>query len=413
MSKYPKLREVYEEILSEDWFKNYRKNPPASSVSELGKIKLDMSIDTSNYCHTSDQVVSVVLSILSNPPGCPIDEVCGIKDDQLQKIFDYFPLEKILELIDYRAHYIARNTGIIPDPDHVDYESEQERLEDEEQERLEDENDSYDPYSGDVPRDPVDDANDVFGGRGGDSDYSGYVEEAHAKESAKFSSNHVAYEKILSEDWFKNYRKNPPASSLQELGDFSNYDEFKMEINSLIVNLFNENNFQPTPYQKLFDYLSLTSVFNLIYTFSQKLKFTNESSISTLDESSISTLDEYSTTPKLNDNKTISSLSQIRTRFIDVKADGYFCIECIVLKIPERREIHTKSGESIPLSQIFVEDDTGQLWVRGWRNQAKLIDKCELGDIISITGLNAKENNLEKGRLELFLTSNSTIKFKS
>ena len=33
-------------------------------------------------------------------------------------------------------------------------------LEYDEQERLEIENDSYDPYSGDVPRDPVDDAND-------------------------------------------------------------------------------------------------------------------------------------------------------------------------------------------------------------------------------------------------------------
>ena len=26
---------------------------------------------------------------------------------------------------------------------------------------------------------------------------------------------------------------------------------------------------------------------------------------------------------------------------------------------------------------MFVEDDTGQIWVKGWRNQAKLIDKCE------------------------------------
>jgi hypothetical protein len=34
-------------------------------------------------------------------------------------------------------------------------------------------------------------------------------------------------------------------------------------------------------------------------------------------------------------------------------------------------------------------------------------------DIIYIAGLNAKENNLEKGRLELFLTSNTTISFKS
>ena len=88
---------------------------------------------------------------------------------------------------------------------------------------------------------------------------------------SKYPKLREVYEEILSENWFKNYRINPPASSLQELGDFSNYDEFEMEINSLILNLFNENNFQTTPYQKLFDYLSLKSVFNLIYTFSLKL----------------------------------------------------------------------------------------------------------------------------------------------
>ena len=47
--------------------------------------------------------------------------------------------------------------------------------------------------------------------------------------------------------------------------------------------------------------------------------------------------------------------------------------------------------------------------VKGWRNQAKLIDKCELGEIISITGLNAKANNFGEGRIELFLTAHSKI----
>ena len=277
MSKYPKLREVYDEILSEDWFKHYRKNSPTSSVQELGKINsINFDKNILEYFHNSSEVEAAAHNIVYGQMYAEdvLDDMykeLGVDPKEQQKIFDYLPLEKILELIDYKAETIAMHTGVIPDPDHVDYEAEQERLEDEEQERLEDENDSYDPYSGDVPRDPVDDANDVFGGRGGDSDYSGYVGEAHAKESAKFSSNHVAYKNIISKDWFKNYRINPPASSLQELGDFSNYDEFEMEINSLILNLFNENNFQTTPYQKLFDYLSLKSVFNLIYTFSLKL----------------------------------------------------------------------------------------------------------------------------------------------
>ena len=125
------------------------------------------------------------------------------------------------------------------------------------------------------------------------------------------------------------------------------------------------------------------------------------------------TLDENSFVRKLDNDETIPSLAKIRTKISDVKVDGTYCIESIVLKVPERREVQTKSGESIALSEMFVEDDTGQIWVKGWRIQAKLIDKCELGEIISITGLNAKSNNFGEGRIELFLTAHSKIKKKN
>jgi replication factor A1 len=123
------------------------------------------------------------------------------------------------------------------------------------------------------------------------------------------------------------------------------------------------------------------------------------------------TLDSNSFVRKLENDESIPSLSQIRTKINEVKVDGNYCIESIVLKIPERREIQTKSGESILLSEMFVEDDTGQIWVKGWRNQARLIDKCELGEIVSITGLNAKAG-LE-GRIELFISAFSKITKKN
>ena len=123
------------------------------------------------------------------------------------------------------------------------------------------------------------------------------------------------------------------------------------------------------------------------------------------------TLDDNSFVRKLDDDNTISSLSKLRTKINDVKVDENYCIEAIVLKVPERREVQTKSGESIALSEMFVEDDTGQIWVKGWRNQARLIEKCELGEIISITGLNARAG-LE-GRIELFLTPFSKITRKN
>ena len=119
------------------------------------------------------------------------------------------------------------------------------------------------------------------------------------------------------------------------------------------------------------------------------------------------TLDENSFVRKLDNDDTIPSLSKIRTKINDVKVDGNYCIESIILKVPERREVQTKTGESIALSEMFVEDDTGQIWVKGWRNLARTIDKCELGEIVSITGLNAKAG-LE-GRIELFLTAFSKI----
>ncbi|NNM02289.1 MAG: single-stranded DNA-binding protein [Nitrosopumilus sp.] len=123
------------------------------------------------------------------------------------------------------------------------------------------------------------------------------------------------------------------------------------------------------------------------------------------------TLDDNSFVRKLDNDESIPSLSQIRTKINDVKVDGSYCIEAIILKVPERREVQTKSGESISLSEMFVEDDTGQIWVKGWRNQARLIDKCELGEIVSITGLNAKAG-LE-GRIELFITAFSKITKKN
>ena len=123
------------------------------------------------------------------------------------------------------------------------------------------------------------------------------------------------------------------------------------------------------------------------------------------------TLDENSFVRKLDNDESIPSLSQMRTKINNVKMDELFCIESIVIKVAERRDIQTKAGELIQLSEMFVEDDTGSVWIKGWRNQAKLIDKCELGEIISISALHARAG-LE-GRIDLFLTPYSKITKKN
>jgi replication factor A1 len=105
-------------------------------------------------------------------------------------------------------------------------------------------------------------------------------------------------------------------------------------------------------------------------------------------------------------------LPDLRTKIASIKADNdYYCIEAIILRAPEKRNVQTKTGETITLSEMFIEDDTAQIWLKGWRNQARLLDDCSIGEIISVSGVVAKQG-LE-GRTELFLTPYSSIKKKN
>lgn len=119
------------------------------------------------------------------------------------------------------------------------------------------------------------------------------------------------------------------------------------------------------------------------------------------------TLEGDSFVRKIDDEK-IPAISELRTKIRDLKpSDDTYCIEAIVLKMPERREIQTKTGESVSLSEMFIEDETGQIWLKGWRNQARILDQFSQGEIITVLGVTAKAG-LE-GRMELFLTPFSHI----
>nr|AIF10828.1 nucleic acid binding OB-fold tRNA/helicase-type protein (RFA1, RPA1, rpa) [uncultured marine thaumarchaeote KM3_47_A07] len=111
------------------------------------------------------------------------------------------------------------------------------------------------------------------------------------------------------------------------------------------------------------------------------------------------------------DDENIPQLSSLRTKISEIKSGNNYCIEAIILKEPEKREVQTKTGETILLSEMFVEDDSGQIWIKGWRNQAILLDGLSSGEIISVTAVNAKAG-LE-GRTELFLTPFSAVAEKN
>jgi replication factor A1 len=107
------------------------------------------------------------------------------------------------------------------------------------------------------------------------------------------------------------------------------------------------------------------------------------------------------------DDETVPTVVEIRTKITDVSEGNDYSVEAIVLKAPERKDIQTKKGDNIQLSEMFVEDDSGQVWIKGWRQQADLMDNFTLGDIITILGVNARPG-LE-GKLDLVLTSYSKI----
>ena len=77
------------------------------------------------------------------------------------------------------------------------------------------------------------------------------------------------------------------------------------------------------------------------------------------------------------------------------------CIEAIILRVPDIRDGQTKSGESIDLAEMLVEDESGEIWVKGWRNQAQMIGSCSQGEVVFITDVGARAG-LE-GRIELSL----------
>ena len=117
-------------------------------------------------------------------------------------------------------------------------------------------------------------------------------------------------------------------------------------------------------------------------------------------------IDQNSFVRKIDD-KHVPTVAEIRTKIIEVSEGNDYSVEAIVLKAPERKDIQTKKGDNIQLSEMFVEDDSGQVWIKGWRQQADLMDSFTLGDIITILGVNARPG-LE-GKLDLVLTSYSKI----
>lgn len=123
------------------------------------------------------------------------------------------------------------------------------------------------------------------------------------------------------------------------------------------------------------------------------------------------TLGEDSYVHRVDDPGNIPQRNDLRTKISKISIDGTYCIDAIILKDPDRREIQTKSGGLVNLCDVLVGDDSGEVRVVGWRDQTRLLDQCSMGDIVTITDLTAKAGI--DGKNELVLNRFSSITKKS
>lgn len=119
------------------------------------------------------------------------------------------------------------------------------------------------------------------------------------------------------------------------------------------------------------------------------------------------TLDSTSFVRKMDDSGSIPKEDGLRTKVSDIKIGQSCCIGAVILKAPGRRDIQTRTGKSVMLGEMLVQDDTGEVWVKGWGEEARLLDECAVGEVAFMTNLEAR-SGLE-GRTELFLNRFSKI----
>ncbi|ABK78562.1 single-stranded DNA-binding replication protein A, large (70 kD) subunit [Cenarchaeum symbiosum A] len=119
------------------------------------------------------------------------------------------------------------------------------------------------------------------------------------------------------------------------------------------------------------------------------------------------TLDSGSYARKMSDSDSLPKRGDLRTKIKDVADGGNYCIEAVVLNAPEKRDILTRAGDTVELGEMLVGDDTGEIPLKGWRDQARMIEGLKAGQKFSAANLNARAG-LE-GRIELVLVAYSDM----
>ena len=121
-------------------------------------------------------------------------------------------------------------------------------------------------------------------------------------------------------------------------------------------------------------------------------------------------LDEASYVGKKDDDRDIPTGESLRTKIEDIKIGERCCVLVTVLDT-DSRDITTKSGDSVVLGKAYVGDDTSQIWINGWREQAGSLADLKIGSRISVLGATARRGI--DGQPELNLEPYSSVTVKS
>ncbi len=120
----------------------------------------------------------------------------------------------------------------------------------------------------------------------------------------------------------------------------------------------------------------------------------------------ISTQDAY--IQVINEDKNIPLSSSLDTKIKNIGVSNRpFFIEAIILQSPNTMDINTKGGETIPVTDTIVGDDTGEIRLVAWRETSRELRNLNIGERIMIKAVAATTSR--EGKTELTLRPYSSI----
>lgn len=111
---------------------------------------------------------------------------------------------------------------------------------------------------------------------------------------------------------------------------------------------------------------------------------------------------------EIKDDSSFPPLETIETKILRIVNSDYpYILEGIVLQTPSVSNITTRNGENVELSETIIGDDTGEISLLGWREQASLVSGLKVGERVKILG--AVTSISRDGRLQISLKPYSSI----